>query len=222
MLRLKNISVSYGKGESAVHALREVSLSLEAGVFAAILGKSGCGKTTLLNVLGGILPPASGEYFFEGGRVDILSPNALARFRNTKVGFVVQHFALIQDMTIEKNVALPLTYRRLSRDAIRKSVRRVLERLEISDQAGKYPYELSGGQRQRAAIARAIVTNPPLILADEPTGALDKETGEAVFSVFQALNAQGTAIVLVTHDLELAGRCEEVYQMSDGRIVKNW
>lgn len=169
LIKLNNICVEYGR-ENKQRALNDVSMEIDDKEFVAVMGKSGCGKTTLLNVLGTLLKPQSGEYIFDGKPVLAKNSNELAEFRNENMGFVVQHFALVPDMSIYDNVALPLTYRKMSKSDVKNRVMAVLEELEIYDQKNKYPGELSGGQCQRAAIARAIVTEPRLILADEPTG----------------------------------------------------
>jgi len=175
LIQLEKVSVEYGKKNSKLLALKQINFSVEQGEFVAIMGKSGCGKTTLLNVLGTLLAPKEGSYKFAGSSVLDMNEREKASFRNKNMGFVVQHFALVSDMTIFENVALPFTYQKISRAEIKKRVEKILTELDIMDQTNKYPHELSGGQNQRAAIARAIVTNPKLILADEPTGALDEE-----------------------------------------------
>lgn len=166
LIHLNNISVDYGKKENKTHALRNVDLEVQQGEFVAVMGKSGSGKTTLLNVIGTMLTPNEGMYEFNGQSIAYKKDSEKASFRNENMGFVVQHFALVQDMTVYENVALPLRYRKISRNEVRKKVEAILNKLEIIDQKNKYPYQLSGGQKQRVAIARAMVTDPKLLLAD--------------------------------------------------------
>ncbi len=218
LVQLENITVEYGKKNNKLQALKQIDFSVEQGEFVAIMGKSGCGKTTLLNVLGTLLAPKEGTYRFEDVLVTNMKEHEKAKFRNENVGFVVQHFALVADMTIYENVALPLTYRNMKRSDIRKKVKAVLEELEILEQKDKYPHELSGGQNQRAAIARAIVANPKLILADEPTGALDEENGNLIIRILEQFHKQGVTVIMVTHDAELANRASRIVRIREGRI----
>ena len=182
------------------------------------MGKSGCGKTTLLNVLGTLLAPEEGRYEFDGHAVWDKNEKKRAQLRNENIGFVVQHFALVADMTVYENVALPLTYQKLPRLEIRKRVEKTLEFLDISEKKNKCPHELPGGQKQRAAIARAIITNPKLILADEPSGALDEENGNRIMEILEKLHQKGITIIMVTHDADLAERASRVIHMREGRI----
>lgn len=218
LIQLENICVEYGKRDHTVHALKRVNFSVEEGEFVAIMGKSGCGKTTFLNVLGTLLAPKEGSYIFNESSVLDMNERQKALFRNKNIGFVVQHFALVSDMTIFENVALPLTYRRLSRIEVRKRVEKILTELDIIDQKNKYPHELSGGQNQRAAIARAIVTNPKLILADEPTGALDEENGNLIMDILEQFHQKGVTIIMVTHDVDLANRASRIVHIREGKM----
>ncbi|MBD5464724.1 MAG: ABC transporter ATP-binding protein [Lachnospiraceae bacterium] len=219
LLKLNNLEMTYGKGDTMVHALRNINLEIEKGDLIAILGKSGCGKSTLLNILGAVSKPKQGSYFFEEIEVNKLNMHDAARFRNKNIGFVVQHFALIKELTVRENVGLPLVYQSCKKRDIERRVAEVLKLLEIDEKANRYPTELSGGQCQRAAIARAIITNPEVILADEPTGALDEENGKNILNIFKALNEKGTTIVLVTHDMEIADMCKRKICLRDGRII---
>lgn len=219
MLALKEIHMTYGKGDGAVHALRGVDMEVERGELLAVTGKSGCGKSTLLNILGGVCTPTGGSYFFEGKEVSQFSARQLADFRNQKIGFVVQHFALIQDMTVFQNIALPLRYRGYSRKKIEERVYELLDQFELDEKENTIPPELSGGQCQRTAIARAIAGHPELLLADEPTGALDEETGGKILRIFQELNQGGMTIIIVTHDGEIAAGCRRRVHMRDGMIL---
>lgn len=216
MLSIKEIRMEYGKGGNAVHALRGVGMSLEKGELLAVTGKSGCGKSTLLNILGGVCAPTGGSYQFAGEEVSKFSARRLADFRNQKIGFVVQHFALIQDMTVFQNIALPLRYRGYSKKKIKERVYELLDQFELGEKENTVPPELSGGQCQRTAIARAIAGQPELLLADEPTGALDEETGGKILLIFQELNQRGMTIIIVTHDAEIAGGCRRTVRMKDG------
>ena len=219
MLALKEIHMTYGKGDGAVHALRGVDMEVERGELLAVTGKSGCGKSTLLNILGGVCMPTGGSYFFEGKEVSQFSARQLADFRNQKIGFVVQHFALIQDMTVFQNIALPLRYRGYSRKKIEERVYELLDQFELGEKENTIPPELSGGQCQRTAIARAVAGHPELLLADEPTGALDEETGGKILRIFQKLNQGGMTIIIVTHDGEIAAGCRRRVHMRDGMIL---
>lgn len=219
MLALKEIHMTYGKGDGAVHALRGVDMEVERGELLAVTGKSGCGKSTLLNILGGVCKPTGGSYFFEGKEVSQFSTRQLADFRNQKIGFVVQHFALIQDMTVFQNIALPLRYRGYSRKKIEERVYELLDQFELGEKENTIPPELSGGQCQRTAIARAVAGHPELLLADEPTGALDEETGGKILRIFQELNQSGMTIIIVTHDGEIAAGCRRRVHMRDGMIL---
>ena len=219
MLKLENISVTYGRKDNTFNALENISLNIQEGEFLTVTGKSGCGKTTLLNVVGGIRKPDRGSYFFKNENVLAFSDKQMAKFRNLNIGFIVQHFALIQDRSVHDNIALPLIYRRMPRKLIDEKVETVLKSVNIDSKRNKYPFELSGGESQRVAIARAIVTEPKVIIADEPTGALDEETGHIIINILKELNKSGKTIILVTHDLELAEEGTRKICMRDGRII---
>lgn len=216
IIRLNEINKHYGKDQAKIYALKNISLSIEAGEMIAIVGKSGSGKSTLLNIIGGLDIPNSGQYLFEGKEISGLKPNALAEFRRQNIGFIVQHFALIDDMTIFDNVALPLRYNRLSSTKIKEVVKEILEKMEISDKMNLYPPQLSGGQCQRVAIARALACNPVVLLADEPTGALDEKTSLHILEIFKKLNEQGITIIIATHDKDIANSCKKIVQLNDG------
>ena len=183
MIELNNVSVSYGKKEAKIEALKNINITIKKAEFVTISGKSGCGKTTLLNVLGGIIKPDSGKYLFEGEDVSGFSDKKMAAFRNKSIGFVVQHFALINDRTVYENVVLPLRYRHKKALNDSKNVDQILEELDIISKKNKYPYQISGGERQRTAIARSIIADTTVILADEPTGALDSETSVQIMKL---------------------------------------
>lgn len=218
MIEIKNIYKTFGKKEGRVEALRGISLSIGEGEITAIMGKSGSGKSTLLNILGGMLSVDSGEYIYNGKPVDFKKQRKLTAFRRNEIGFVVQYFALVDDLNVFRNVALPLKYQGYSRRAIRKMVMMALKELGIEDKEKAYPFELSGGQQQRVAIARAIVKQPSVILADEPTGALDEATGEGVLEIFRGLNKKGKNIIIVTHDAKIAAGCDRIIRIKDGMV----
>ena len=219
MISLKNISVSYGKKEARTDALKNIDLTINKGEFITISRKSGCGKTTLLNVLGGIITPDSGSYLFQGEDVNKFADNKLARFRNRCIGFVVQHFALINDRTVYENITLPLKYRKKDASVTGEKIDSVLNELGILSKKNKYPFQLSGGEKQRVAIARCIISNTEVILADEPTGALDEETGHKIMAILKQLNEKGKTIIMVTHDVELSKSGSRRIIMKDGKIV---
>lgn len=205
--------------DNIVHALKHANIEVKDGEFVSITGKSGSGKSTLLNALGGLLTLTSGNYIFNNQNISKLSAGKLAKFRNENIGFVVQHFALIPDITVYENIALPLKYKETPRKLIKHQVQELCEELEISDKLKALPKQLSGGQCQRVAIARAISCNPSLLLADEPTGALDEETGQKIISIFQKLNSKGMTIIMVTHDEALAKICQREIVIKNGCIV---
>ena len=218
-IEAKNIHKTFGKGDAAVHALRGASLSVDKGEMVAVMGKSGSGKSTLLNILGGLMTMDEGELRVGGKKVDFRKKKYLLNYRRREVGFVVQYFALIDDMNIYKNVSLPLRYQGIPRAKIRQRTTKMLRNLGIEEKAKSYPGELSGGQQQRAAIARALVKNEKIILADEPTGALDEDTGNDVMKLFQRLKMKDRAIIIVTHDSKVAEYCDRIVYLRDGANV---
>jgi putative ABC transport system ATP-binding protein len=219
MIVLADIHRLFRSDEVETTALREIELSIEEGEFVAIMGPSGCGKSTLLNTLGMIDKPTSGRYLFRGQEVTDLDEAALARMRRDNLGFVFQSFNLIDELTIAENVELGLVYRRWAGKDRRARVEAALDRVGVAHRARHYPHQLSGGQQQRAAIARAIVGQPALILADEPTGNLDSENGEQVMEILKSLNREGATIVMVTHSPAHADIAKRVVNMLDGRII---
>ncbi|MBB3475426.1 ABC transporter ATP-binding protein [Sphingomonas sp. BK345] len=220
MIRLEHIQRRYVSDEVETTALADIDLHVEAGEFVAIMGPSGCGKSTLLNTLGTVDRPSAGRYLLDGDDLAALPEKALARFRAATLGFVFQSFNLIDELTIEENVALGLAYRRdrATRDR-RDRVAAAMDQVGIAHRARHFPHQLSGGQQQRAAIARAIVGDPRLILADEPTGNLDTANGEQVMDILAGLNAAGATIVMVTHSPSHADLARRRIDMLDGRIV---
>ncbi len=220
LISLRQVTKIYRVGEIEIPALRGVTLDIERGDFVAIMGSSGSGKSTLLNLLGGLDQPTSGVYQLDGEDVSRLSPDALARVRNRKVGFVFQNFNLLTRTTALENVELPLYYGpRLSGATRRKKAVDLLGRLGLADRLHHSPSQLSGGQQQRVAIARALINAPPLILADEPTGNLDSHVGNEIMALFQQLNRDGMTLVMVTHEPDIAQFAKRVIHMRDGEVV---
>lgn len=219
LFELNNVSKTYGKGDGIVHALNDVSFTAEKGESVAIMGKSGSGKSTLLNIIGGLDMPDNGEYIFDGKKLTVKNLTKMAKFRRYNVGFVVQHFALINEYSVYQNIALPLRYSKRS-GSVKDKIEEIAERLEIADKLRKTPVQLSGGQAQRVAIARALVHDPKMILADEPTGALDEATGKSIMELFTQINKEnGTTLIVVTHDPGVAEYCGRTVVMKDGNIV---
>ncbi|MEG1132541.1 MAG: ABC transporter ATP-binding protein [Romboutsia sp.] len=218
-IELKDIIKIYGKNESTVRALNGLSLSIESGEMLAIIGKSGSGKSTLLNILGGLISFDEGGYIFNNKKINGSKEKDLVKFRRENISFIVQDFALINNMTVFDNIALPLEYQKISKKETKRRVFEVLDQLDIKEKAYNYPNEISGGQAQRVAIARAIVKNPELILADEPTGSLDQKTGNNVIEILKNLNMGGKTIIIVTHDLKIAENCKRIVYVQDGKII---
>lgn len=221
MIRLENINKIYRGDMYSIQALENVSLSVNEGEYIAIMGRSGSGKTTLLNIMGFLDVPTEGKFFFMDEDVSNLSSKQLWKHRRNHIGFVFQHFVLINHCTVYENVALPLNARGLSSKECRKKVCAQLEQLGILDLKDKYPGQISGGQKQRVAIARALVGNPKLILADEPTGALDYNTGLELMSIFEQIHKSGKTIILVTHDKNIAQHTERLITIEDTKLVED-
>jgi putative ABC transport system ATP-binding protein len=218
LIYLENVTKVYQAGEIAVHALREVSLTVEKGEFVAIMGPSGSGKSTLMNIIGCLDRPTSGRYFLDGLEVSRLSRNELAEIRNHEIGYVFQHFNLLPRTNALENVELPLIYSDLGTQERRARALVALERVGLADRVYQFPNQLSGGQQQRVAIARAVVVDPRLVLADEPTGNLDTRTSIEVMALFQQLRGGGITIVLVTHEPDIARYASRLVTLRDGTI----
>lgn len=217
LIDVRNIFKSYGK-QIKIEALKGVSFKVKHGEMVSIIGKSGSGKSTILNILSGIDVIDNGEYYFNEEAVHSLKGDELTRFRRKNIGFVVQNFALIDDYSIFDNIAMVLRYEKVKKQEIINRVNEISKTLGIYEQLRKYPCELSGGQAQRAAIARAIVNNPSVLLADEPTGALDEATGENIMNLFRKLNRKGMTCIIVTHDTKIAESCDRTIVIKDGVI----
>ncbi|MDE2763161.1 MAG: ABC transporter ATP-binding protein [Gemmatimonadota bacterium] len=220
LIKLEALGKVFVTEEVETHALSRVTLEIERGEFVSIAGPSGCGKTTLLSILGLLDAPTAGRYLLEGRPVDRLSASERARIRNRAIGFVFQAFNLIGDLTVFENVELPLTYRDLPKSEREGMVLQSLERVSMAHRGNHYPSQLSGGQQQRAAVARAIVGNPLILLADEPMGNLDSENGQAVMDLLHELHAAGATICMVTHDERYRRAAERAIHLFDGRIVE--
>ncbi|HET7632534.1 MAG TPA: ABC transporter ATP-binding protein [Gemmatimonadaceae bacterium] len=222
VIKVEDLRKVYATGKTEVHALRGVNFSVARGDMIAIMGASGSGKSTMMNILGCLDKPTSGKYWLDGVAVQELNKNELADIRNEKIGFVFQGFNLLARTTALDNVELPLLYDRHGvHKNTRDMAREALERVGLGERIDHEPSELSGGQQQRVAIARALVTHPAIILADEPTGNLDTRTSIEVLALFQALNDQGITIVLVTHEHDIAGYCRRVVELRDGHVIRD-
>lgn len=220
MIQLQNIKKVFRTEEIDTWALREVSLEVKDGEFVAIMGPSGCGKTTLLNIMGLLDKPTEGTYMLNGKEVSRLSERERTNIRKGTLGFVFQSFNLIDDLNVYENIELPLLYMGVPAKERRKRVTDILDRMAMSHRRGHYPCQLSGGQQQRVAVARAVVTNPKIILADEPTGNLDSKNSREVMDLLCQLHEQGTTIVMVTHSQHNASYADRIINLYDGRIVE--
>jgi putative ABC transport system ATP-binding protein len=215
---LVHVSKVYGSGDTEVRALDDLSLTVQQGDYLAVMGASGSGKSTAMNILGCLDRPSSGSYRLNGTDVDSLDDDALADLRNQQLGFVFQQFHLLPQLSAIDNVMLPMIYARIPKEERRRRALAALDRVGLSHRLENKPNQLSGGQQQRVALARAIINDPAMLLADEPTGALDSHTTEEVLSLFGDLNAQGITILLVTHENEVGARADRVVHFRDGRI----
>ena len=221
MIRIKDLSKCYRIGDEEVHALDHASLHVSPGEFVGIIGPSGSGKSTLMNIIGCLDAADSGEYLLDGIPIENYSENELAHIRNRKIGFVFQSFNLIPKLTAEENVELPLVYQGFGIDDRHELAIEALERVGLADRRKNKPTQMSGGQQQRVAIARAISTHPPIIMADEPTGALDSRTGHEVLGFLQQLNKEGSTVILITHDNGIAATARRCVRLADGKIIED-
>ena len=221
IVQLENVCKDYYQGKEPVHVLHDITMSVEQGEYIAIMGPSGSGKTTLMNLLGCLDVPSSGTYLLEGRDIGALSDDELADIRNQSIGFVFQNFHLLPKMTALDNVALPLLYRGVSLKDRRTRAEAALKLMGLGERMDFYPNQLSGGQQQRVAIARAIVGNPKLLLADEPTGALDTASGVQIMDIFRRLSQRGITIIMITHELGIAQCADKIYHILDGRLHTN-
>lgn len=219
MITLKNISKVFQTEEVETWALQNVSLQVNKGEFVAIMGPSGCGKSTLLNILGLLDNPTEGTYLLDGTDVSRMQEDERTELRKGKLGFVFQSFNLIDELTVQENIELPLLYMNVPKKERRQKVKEVVERVAMSHRAGHFPAQLSGGQQQRVAIARAVISRPHIILADEPTGNLDSKHGKEVMELLKELHREGTTIIMVTHSLHDANYAERIINLFDGEIV---
>ena len=222
LIELRDVYKIYSEGlESEVRALDGISLTIDRGEFVAVVGQSGCGKSTLMNVLGCLDIPTRGTYLLDGTDVQELSDGQLSRIRNQQIGFIFQQYNLIQTLTVQENVELPLIYRGIDPIDRKELALEALNRVGLADRRKHYPTQMSGGQQQRVAIARAISTHPPVIMADEPTGALDSRTGQQVLKFLQQLNREGSTIILITHDNGIAATAPRMVRLSDGKVISD-
>lgn len=219
LIQTEKLTKKFRTSEVETIAVNDLDFEVEEGQFVAIMGPSGCGKTTLLNVLGLLDTPTSGKYILNGKDVTTLGERDRTYLRRGKIGFIFQSFNLIDELTVQENIELPLTYLKIKGDERKQRVLEIMRRMEISHRAKHFPHQLSGGQQQRVAIARAVVSNPDLILADEPTGNLDSKNGVEVMNILTELNKAGTTVVMVTHNQRDAGYAHRVIDMLDGEII---
>ena len=222
LIQINDVYKIYGEGlESEVRALDGVTLSIDRGEFVAIVGQSGSGKSTMMNVLGCLDIPTRGDYFLDGTNVRELTDKELSHIRNRQIGFIFQQYNLIQNLNVLENVELPLIYQGMNADDRHDMAMEALGRVGLANRVKHKPTEMSGGQQQRVAIARAIATHPPIIMADEPTGALDSHTGHEVLQFLQQLNREGTTVILITHDNGIAATAPRCVRLQDGTIVED-
>ena len=215
---MRDIDKDYIMGGEAVHVLKKITLSIEEGEYLSVLGPSGSGKSTLMNIIGCLDTPTAGQYILRGREVEDMDEAELARLRSREIGFIFQNSQLLPRLTALKNVELPLIYAGVSPRERRRRAEAMLERVGLEDRMDHLPTQLSGGQQQRVAVARALVGNPALLLADEPTGALDQKTGAQIMALFQELSDEGRTIIMITHDMNIAARARRIVRIIDGVI----
>ena len=220
MIELRDITRVFSCGKNSVHALNGVTLAIPTGKMLAVTGPSGSGKTTLMNIIGCIDRPTGGQYLLDKQDISTCNARQLARLRNETFGFVVQDFALINDYSVYQNIVLPIRYSNTHSERQRKqAVSDLVTRLGISEKLTAYPQELSGGQKQRVAIARALINDAKILLADEPTGALDQKNGQEILQLFREINSSGKTVLIETHDMNIANQCDEIIKIVDGRVL---
>jgi putative ABC transport system ATP-binding protein len=219
IISLKNINKYYNVGDNSLHVLKDVSLTVEKGDFITILGASGSGKSTLMNIIGCMDTATSSEYYIDNIDINSCDDKRLAQIRNEKIGFIFQKYHLISQYTVLQNVIMPLLLRGMSSKEATKVAEESIKMVGLWDRVKHKPNELSGGQQQRVAIARALVTKPALLLADEPTGALDSETGKEILELFKELNAAGNTIIMISHDINVANSSKKIVRLSDGILI---
>ena len=217
---MKDIHKIYHVGDEELHVLKNVNLHIRQGEYLSILGPSGSGKSTLMNIIGCLDTPSKGSYLLHGRQVDDLNEKELARLRSKEIGFVFQNSQLLPRLTAQQNVELPLIYADVSTKERKRRAKEMLERVGLTDRMGHYPNQLSGGQQQRVAIARSLVGNPSILLADEPTGALDQKTGKQVMQLFQSLNDEGRTVIMITHDMNIAAFARRTVHIIDGELTE--
>lgn len=219
MLQIHNVSKIYKEYNKETYALRNVTFDVKNGEFIAVTGPSGCGKSTLLNILAGLLAPADGEIIYNNDKIDYNNSAQLQQYRCNHVGIILQNFSLLNDRTVGQNVSLPLDIRKIEKKQKNGMVREYLMRTGMIDKIDSFPQQLSGGQKQRVAIARALVYNPDIILADEPTGALDKDNAVQIIDMLREIAEDGKIVIMVTHDMNMVSRCDRCITLKDGCIV---
>ena len=219
--QMRGVNKFYPMGDEQLHALKDVNLDVAQGEYLSVLGPSGSGKSTLMNIIGCLDVASSGRYILNGQEIEDLTEAELARIRSQEVGFIFQNSQLLPRMTAQKNVELPLIYAGVSPRERKKRAQEMLKRVGLSDRMHHYPNQLSGGQQQRVAIARALVGNPSILLADEPTGALDQKTGRQVMALFEELNQEGRTVIMITHDMNIASFAKRVVHIIDGELTED-
>lgn len=221
LIELKDIMKTYVMGDSVVHALNHVNVQIDYGEFTSIMGASGSGKSTMMNILGCLDRPTSGEYYLDGKEIAGYNDDELAHTRNAKIGFVFQNFNLLAKLTAQANVALPLIYAGVGEEERMERAKKALEAVGLGDRLDHKPMEMSGGQRQRVAIARALINDPPIIMADEPTGNLDTKSSYEIMDIFKKMNEMGKTVLMVTHEPDIAAYTKRILVMRDGKLVSD-
>ena len=221
MISLKKINKYYITGDEKLHALKDVDLEVKKGEFLAIMGPSGSGKSTMIKILGLLDNSFQGEYLLEGKNIKKMTDDQLSDIRNKKIGFVFQNFNLIKNLSVKENIVLPMQYQRISKKKSEEKVLELIKRVDLVSKMNKYPSELSGGQQQRVSLIRALVNNPDIIIADEPTGALDSHTSKEIMNIFKQLNKEGITVILITHDINVAKEAERIVRIFDGELKED-